>query len=331
MLNNRNVNISLITPSYNQGEYLEQCIDSVLSQNYPNLEYIIMDGGSSDNSVEIIKKYEKHLKYWVSEPDKGQSHAINKGLKLVTGEVFNWLCSDDYLEQGSLFKIAEAFLDPKVDLISGDIRVFEGNEEYVKEGTVLKNTLEESLALSFNIQPATFFRTRFYKEFGYLNEDLHYLMDKEFLMKYLFAYGQENFLYLDTLIAHYRIQKESKTFKEMDNEMLRPNSKFKIDNNSIYYSLATQIKEDKIANTIKTLTDLILADYQFILPIKLDTDLTKKVLSTYLLNEAKKWFYKNEKRKALQLLKVIDTQNLNKNDKKDYFYLYRNSLFFFFK
>ncbi len=284
--------ISLITPSYNQGEYLEQCIDSVLSQNYPSLEYIIMDGGSTDRSVEIIKKYEKHLKYWVSEPDKGQSHAINKGLKLVSGDVFNWLCSDDYLEKGSLFKIADAFNDPKVDFISGNIRVFEGNDEYFKEGTVLKNTLEESMALSFNIQPSTFFRTRFYKEFGYLNKDLHYLMDKEFLMKYLFAYGQENFLYLDTLIAHYRIQKESKTFKEMDNEMLRPDSKFKIDNNSIYHSLAKQVNEEKMANTIQKLTDSILADYTFVPPVKLEHDQTAKVLATYLLNEAKKWFYK---------------------------------------
>lgn len=291
-----------------------------------------MDGGSTDNSVEIIKKYEKHLKYWVSEPDKGQSHAINKGLKLVNGDVFNWLCSDDYLENGSLFKIADAFNDPKIDFISGNIRVFEGNDDgYIKGGTLLKKTLEESLALSFNIQPATFFRTKFYTEFGYLNEGLHYLMDKEFLMKYLFAYGQENFLYMDTLIAHYRIQKESKTFKEMDNEMLRPDSKFKIDNNSIYYSLATQIKEEKMANTIKTLTDEVLADYQFTLPIKLDTDLTKKVLSIYLLNEAKKWFYKNEKRKAIQILRAIDTQYLSKNDKKDYFYLYRNSFLFFLK
>lgn len=321
--------ISIITPSFNQGEYLEQCIDSVLSQNYPNLEYIIMDGGSTDNSVEIIKKYEKHLKYWVSEPDNGQSHAINKGLQLVSGEVFNWLCSDDYLEQGSLFKIAEAFSDPKVDFISGNIRVFEGNDEYIKEGTVLKNTVEESLALSFNIQPATFFRTRFYKEFGYLNQGLHYLMDKEFLMKYLFAHGQEHFLYLDTLIAHYRIQKESKTFKEMDNEMLRPNSKFKIDNNSIYHSLAKQVKEEKMAATINTFTDHVLEDYRFVSTVKLEHDQTIKVLAIYLLNEAKKWFYKNDKRKTLQILKAIDTQYLNKNDKKDYFYLYRKSFLSF--
>src|ERR1700741_4157141 len=94
--------ISIVTPSFNQGQFLEQTIDSILSQQYPGLQYIIIDGGSTDNSVEIIKKYEKHLHFWVSEPDKGQSHAINKGLNIATGEVFNWLCSDDYYTPGSL-------------------------------------------------------------------------------------------------------------------------------------------------------------------------------------------------------------------------------------
>jgi glycosyltransferase involved in cell wall biosynthesis len=88
--------ISIVTPSFNQGMFLEKTILSVLEQGYPNLEYIIIDGGSSDNSVEIIKKYEKHLAYWESEPDQGQSHAINKGFERATGEIFGWLNSDDW-------------------------------------------------------------------------------------------------------------------------------------------------------------------------------------------------------------------------------------------
>lgn len=94
--------ITLVTPSFNQGEFIEETIRSVLLQNYPNLEYIIIDGGSTDDTVAIIKKYEKYISYWISEKDKGQSEAINKGLKIATGEIFNWLNSDDYYAPGTL-------------------------------------------------------------------------------------------------------------------------------------------------------------------------------------------------------------------------------------
>src|SRR5688572_2633651 len=129
--------ISIITPSYNQGEYIEKTILSVLEQNYPNLEYIIIDGGSTDNSTEIIRKYADRITYWISEPDKGQSDAINKGLKLATGDIVNWLNSDDYYEPGALFKVAEAFNNPEVNVFAGRSHLFTGVDTivYDSQGT----------------------------------------------------------------------------------------------------------------------------------------------------------------------------------------------------
>ncbi|KAA8484635.1 glycosyltransferase involved in cell wall biosynthesis [Arcticibacter tournemirensis] len=113
--------ISIVTPSYNQGQFLEDTIRSVLSQGYPNLEYIIIDGGSTDNSVEIIKKYEEHLTYWISEADGGLYHALQKGFERSTGDIMAWINSDDMYHKVALFTAAKIFLQfPDVKWIMGN-------------------------------------------------------------------------------------------------------------------------------------------------------------------------------------------------------------------
>jgi len=109
MKNNNIPKISIITPSYNHGKYLEKTILSVIGQNYPNLEYIIMDGGSTDGSVEIIKKYESHIYHWESRKDDGQAHAINIGFSKATGDIIAWLNSDDMYLPGTLQYVSEVF------------------------------------------------------------------------------------------------------------------------------------------------------------------------------------------------------------------------------
>lgn len=123
--------ISIVTVNYNCGEFLEQTIQSVISQQYPNLEYILIDGGSTDNSLEIIEKYKEHFAYWVSEPDEGQYQAIQKGFEKSTGEIMAWLNSDDKYLPRSLFKVAEIFEKYKINWLMGLAR------EYTEDGALV--------------------------------------------------------------------------------------------------------------------------------------------------------------------------------------------------
>jgi len=141
--------ISIITPSYNQGRYIEQTIQSVLSQNYPNLEYIIIDGGSTDETVDIIKKYESQLTYWVSEKDSGQTDAINKGFAKCTGYIINWLNSDDYYEPATLHRVANAFMNNKdCKVVCGTEWAFEDEVESHKilnAGSIVKDNVYQTI------------------------------------------------------------------------------------------------------------------------------------------------------------------------------------------
>lgn len=181
--------ISIVTPNYNQGKFLEQCIRSVLSQNYPNLEYIIIDGGSTDNSVEIIKQYENKLTHWVSEKDDGQADAINKGLRYATGEIFNWLNSDDYLEPGALFRCAEAYKEkPSAAGWIGGCRRIDGNGKVLN--VIYPNGFDrENIGQNWNgrqfYQPSCFLSTKRVKEVGGLNPDLYIALDLDLWIRIL--------------------------------------------------------------------------------------------------------------------------------------------------
>jgi len=211
--------ITVITPSYNQGQYLEETIRSVLLQNYPNLEYFIIDGGSTDNSVEIIKKYEKYITYWLSEKDRGQSHAIQKGLDKATGEICNWLNSDDCYTKNTLSIIAHTFLENKNTLVvSGyeeDIDEIFPNKVRIRYGTRVYNTIEETFAMSGIAQPSTFFKIEVFKRFG-INPNLAYTMDQELWKKFILGYGIKNIIKIPEVLIKFRRHEESKTISAVD-------------------------------------------------------------------------------------------------------------------
>lgn len=209
--------ISIVTPSYNQGRYLEATIRSVLDQRYPNLEYIIIDGGSDDESVSIIRKYEEQLAYWVSEPDKGQTHAINKGFARATGDILAWLNSDDMYLPWTFRVIAEIFATlADVEWITGRAGIFDATGRLVSVGPprryfrpFLRWGLYQNRYLGFVQQESTFWRrTLWERAGGYAQEDLHLAMDFELWSRFARSAPLTS---VDTVLAGFRVHGERKT------------------------------------------------------------------------------------------------------------------------
>ena len=206
--------ISIVTPSYNQGKFLEETIRSVLFQGYPNLEYIIIDGGSTDNSVDIIKKYEPWLVYWVSEPDHGQSHAINKGFKLATGDIYAWINSDDYYLEGAFHAIANAFVALKQEAILigyGDVVDMDGS--FLDTRKIERIDRETLLDWEENwfLQQACFWPSTCWNGVGGVNEGLELLMDYDLWFRFLKLYP---FFYIDKPLGVLRYYKETKSYSK---------------------------------------------------------------------------------------------------------------------
>jgi glycosyltransferase involved in cell wall biosynthesis len=208
--------ITVVTPSFNQGRFIEETLESVAAQNFSDLEHLIMDGGSNDETLNILKHRSeapkwKHVR-WRSEPDSGQSAALNKGFRLATGEIIGWLNSDDRYRTGCFETVAQAFaLNPEVDIVYGDYTVID------EGGNVIKTCKEiefNSFVLRYHRvlyipSTATFFRRRIFTEENWLDEDLHYAMDAEFFIRLLDA--GYRFKHIPALMADFRLHPDSKS------------------------------------------------------------------------------------------------------------------------
>ncbi len=211
--------ITVVTPSFNQGEFIEETINSVLSQGVEDLEYIVVDGGSKDNTVNIIKKYEKYLSYWVTEPDQGQTHAIIKGFKKATGYILCYLNSDDVYFDNALKKVVRIFESyPGLDFLYGD------NTIYYPDGRLVA---KPKISFDFNIclnaflmspQPSSFWTRRIYDKVNGFNPNFQYCFDYDFFLRI----GKElqgkpgAIMHVHDLWSKFRVHKGSKTISNRD-------------------------------------------------------------------------------------------------------------------
>jgi glycosyltransferase involved in cell wall biosynthesis len=206
--------ITVVTPSYNQGRYLDQTIRSVLDQAYPNLEYIICDGGSTDDSVDVIKRYEHRLAWWSSGKDKGQTDAINKGLDRATGELYTYINSDDTLFPGSLMAAARAYAEGK-EWITGWAMFLEadgGEWPQLPEAYMRRIDWFHCNPIS---QQGTFWAARLTKELGGFREDMHFGFDYEFWMRIIFKAKVMPHL-IRKCMGGYRLHEASKTVSQYE-------------------------------------------------------------------------------------------------------------------
>ncbi len=209
--------ISVIIPSYQTAAYLEQTLLSVLDQGHGDLELLVIDGGSTDGSIDIIRKYERHLAFWCSEPDRGQTHAINKGLHRMSGEVWSYLNSDDLLGPGALRTVSDLMSDPSLHWLGGVAEIFCGEEIRGRIDAHLPEQKSDFLTpwnrphpYVFPCSVASFMRRGLFEEIGDLNERLHYSMDIEYYARCVF---QKNIIprLIPEILGRWRWHDTSKT------------------------------------------------------------------------------------------------------------------------
>jgi glycosyltransferase involved in cell wall biosynthesis len=202
--------ISIVTPSYGQGQFIEETIRAVLLQGYPDIEFIIIDGGSQDNTVEVIKKYEPYLAYWVSEKDNGQANAINKGFARATGQIYYWINSDDFPAIDTFGIAANLFVqNPKYEVIYGDCYFIDETGKLLKIATSKSFTTGDIIVGNIFDQQTVFFKDHVWQQFGQTREDFRFIMDYELWIRW--SLKNVVFSYCPQIKAYFRFHKDSKS------------------------------------------------------------------------------------------------------------------------
>jgi glycosyltransferase involved in cell wall biosynthesis len=200
---------SVVMPSFNQGRFMEEAIRSVLMQGYPNLELIVIDGGSNDETLDVIRKYEPWIKHWESCKDRGQTHAINKGFERATGDVLTWVNCDDVLAPGAAFAAIGKMTATGADVVGGHVRFFGDDLSYVSEvEPFVGDSMVSGRPYVFHV---SFFRASAVKKVGALRESLYYAMDYEYLVR--LSRAGATCAVAEQVLSNFRVHDESKTSK----------------------------------------------------------------------------------------------------------------------
>jgi glycosyltransferase involved in cell wall biosynthesis len=249
--------ISVVTPSYNQAAFLDRTILSIVSQNYPNLEYIVMDGGSTDGSIEIIKKYAKYITYWTSAPDHGQADAIANGFEKATGDIFCWINSDDMLMPDALQYVADRFLrNPQRQWLVGSTVVVDEEDiifGYRKSFPLWTSRIVFSSGQG-TAQPGCFWQKELYKKVGGINRDRQFCMDYELFAKFICVAKP---MWTAKVLGVFRLQPESKTSK-MDEVRVQENRLVRE-----MYKESIPVLEARCYTLLKILWDIIPLNVSF--------------------------------------------------------------------
>ena len=278
--------ISIVTPSYNQGQFIEETILSIINQNYSNLEYIIIDGGSTDNTVEVIKKYEQYITYWVSEPDSGMYEAIQKGFEKSTGEIMAWLNSDDLYHRNSFFVVAEVFRSfPNINWITGAVTYFDEDGRIVEVRESRRWSKHQFYIGQYQWvqQESTFWTRSLWNKAGsYVNSSLRYAGD------------------FDLWIRFFRYEKLFSTNAALGGFRLRTNNQLSLDHLDDYFTeanivLKQEIEQLDIAHKVQ-IHKLILSVLSKINKLKvINSQGLKTIVEQYLFNFPPSLFFDRTK------------------------------------
>lgn len=207
---------SIVIPNLNGAKYLEEAILSIIEQNYPNFEIIIVDGGSTDESIDIIKEYNTHIGHWLSEPDNGQADAINKGLALATGDYFDWLNSDDKIAPDTFWKVAREFEQhPTAYAVCGYMTYFSGKVYEKPVRMTIFESLEKTMIFGSMSVPSMYFRLDKIRALGPLEVGLHFCFDMELWYRFIEKYGIERLQLVDGNFCYFRLHPISKTVSQL--------------------------------------------------------------------------------------------------------------------